>query len=767
MSALFGEVIDVRQDNGPDVSLVVTGDEFYVEYETLDGYAAVYDEQKGLYCYAELSEGSFSSSGLPVTKSAPVGTPKHLRESDAVRAARFDSRFARLRGDDQPERLLSEMASRTLGRANGLLRGRRVSSGTVQGLTVIVEFQDVRAAVDPDDVNNMLNGANFSLNGNFCSVREYFRLMSTDRLDYQNVVVGPVRLSRNRSYYETTSLVDEALDIAVDQFNLDLSEFVTQEDRVVDAINFMYAGRTVYHVAGTNTPSELWPHNFVTRRTFDTPSGPVSTYFYQLCSLGRHRVDLSIGTFSHENGHMLCRFPDIYDYGRRDDDFVKSLGIGPYCLMGSGNHNGSGRTPSPICSYLRDLVGWSGNEVILNGGQDVAARYDDYDTVYKYLTTKANEYFMIENRSALGLDQNQAASGLAIFHCDTKGSNEWQQGTPTRHYQCALLQADGRNDLEKNVRGFLAGDLYGETPGIAASATTNPSTKAWDQTDSGLKVSDISAPGEEVSFRVGDPPVPPIGGTDSVTVSSDLDLLIPDNRPEGVSTSLTLAPNGDVTSIDVEVDILHTWIGDLELSLEAPSGETIVLRERSGGSADDIFDRYSSDTHEQLGNLTGESVHGDWTLKIVDHARRDVGRLDRWSLTIGYEQGDKTLERSRNPNAAIPDRSSGGVKDSLNIAQKGTLREVSVKVDITHTWIGDLIVELRSPSGESIALHDRSGRSRDDIHRVYDVSTTPALESLIGSQIKGRWSLAVKDLAAQDVGTLDEWALTLVYSPGS
>lgn len=65
-------------------------------------------------------------------------------------------------------------------------------------------------------------------------------------------------------------------------------------------------------------------------------------------------------------GHLLCRFPDMYDYGRRDGDFEESHGIGVYCLMGSGNHLNRGRTPSPVCGYLRDLIGWADNQVILS-----------------------------------------------------------------------------------------------------------------------------------------------------------------------------------------------------------------------------------------------------------------------------------------------------------------------------------------------------------------------------------------------------------------
>ncbi len=96
----------------------------------------------------------------------------------------------------------------------------------------------------------------------------------------------------------------------------------------------------------------------------------MKTFFYMLSSMGRSKDDLSIGTFCHESGHMLCRWPDLYDYGSRDGDFEKSAGLGYYCLMSAGNHNDNGRTPSPVCAYLRNLVGWCDKAVRLNkGGQ--------------------------------------------------------------------------------------------------------------------------------------------------------------------------------------------------------------------------------------------------------------------------------------------------------------------------------------------------------------------------------------------------------------
>jgi hypothetical protein len=193
----------------------------------------------------------------------------------------------------------------------------------------------------------------------------------------------------------------------------------------------------------------------------------------------------------------------MYDYGQRDGDTIASAGIGYYCLMGSGNHLDFGRSPSPVCSYLRDLAGWCDNEIDLKTAATGAARHGDYNTVMKYRTSKPNEYFLVENRSKMGLDRGLPASGLAVYHCDILGSNELQQGTAAKHYQCALLQADGRRDLELDANRGDGDDLFVAIQGVALSAASLPNSREWDGRDSGLAVADISGPGEVVSFKVG------------------------------------------------------------------------------------------------------------------------------------------------------------------------------------------------------------------------------------------------------------------------
>jgi M6 family metalloprotease-like protein len=743
MSAVFGELLTFGQEKGPDVRLVVTGDERYARYETPDGFTTVYDDEQGLFCYAVLVEGRFVSSGEPISAAPPTGIRRHLKENAQVR----NGLSALRRGADLPPPDLHGASAtlRTLGPNDGLLTGRRLSIGAVRGLTILVEFQDIHSTVTKDDVHEMLNGQNYTANGNFCSARDYFRIVSNGKLDYTNDVVGPFRLSRNRQYYVNKLLVKEALDLAV-AAGVELSRYDSREEGIVDALNILYAGQTLYM-------GELWPHNHYLQLQY----GAMRTYFYLLTSMGRSRADLSIGTFCHENGHLLCRFPDMYDYGDRDGDDIDSAGIGAYCLMGSGNHNGNGRTPSPVCAYLRDLAQWCEDVVDLNDRSGaIEAVHGQYGTLLKYATDKRNEYFLIENRAKLGLDQGLPSSGLAVYHCDTRGSNEWQEGTPTRHYQCALLQADGHLDLELNHNQGNGGDLFQTVAGVALSHATTPSSRQWDGADSGLVLSQIGSPDATITFMLGEQAAMPTISAEAIAAA-----LIPDNDPTGVSSTIAISQTGVLQHIRVGVDITHTYIGDLIMELAAPSGQQVRLHNRTGAGSDNLITTYDSATATALAPLLGRLVQGDWVLTVYDVAGQDVGKLNRWGLELALSAADQVIQAAAAPGLPIPDNDPTGVSTTIAISQTGVIREAKIGLTITHTYIGDLRVELVAPSQKRLVLHGQLGGGQDNLDVVYQTEPGSPILPLVGESVTGTWLLRVTDLAARDVGILEKWTLAL------
>jgi hypothetical protein len=94
MTGIFGETHHFPQENGPEVSLIVHGDESYARYETPEGYTVIYDPELGLYTYALIDdEGKFFSSKTPTMEPPPANLPLHLAESFPVRAAKAEAKI--------------------------------------------------------------------------------------------------------------------------------------------------------------------------------------------------------------------------------------------------------------------------------------------------------------------------------------------------------------------------------------------------------------------------------------------------------------------------------------------------------------------------------------------------------------------------------------------------------------------------------------------------------------------------------------------------
>ncbi|MFD5618975.1 S8 family serine peptidase [Streptomyces yangpuensis] len=78
---------------------------------------------------------------------------------------------------------------------------------------------------------------------------------------------------------------------------------------------------------------------------------------------------------------------------------------------------------------------------------------------------------------------------------------------------------------------------------------------------------------------------------------------------------------------------------------------------------------------------------------------------------------------------------------------------LKVGVNIVHTYIGDLKVDLVAPDGSVYTVHNRSGGSTDNINQVYTVNASSEVAN-------GTWKLRVNDNAGGDTGRIDSWNLT-------
>lgn len=476
---MMNEEVEIREPDGSYVTLRVWGDEFYAVGETEDGFTVTRDDDTGLLSYAVLSEDGrrLESTGVPVSDPPPVGLRKH---------ARIDRRSASEQATASREAFDKDSYGAplsALGRA-----GNPRTTGSVVGITLIIDFSDEPATIPASSVDNYCNQLGYTGYGNNGSVRDYFYDVSDGLLDYTNYVPATYYRALNpKSYYADPSapygtrsrqLITEALD-ALDAAGFDFSLYDADGNGVIDAVNCFYAGGV------WNSWAEgLWPHSGGMNYCADG----VCTWRYQITDIG---TSLALGTFCHENGHMLMGWPDLYDY---DYD---SNGAGVYCLMSYGGYD---KNPVEPCAYMKYDAGWGDvTELVLP--QAGLSAPGDGNTMFKFTNpSNSREYYLVENRQSSSRDVYLPDDGLAIWHVDEDGNNSYQQQTPSQHYLVTLVQADGDWDLENEVNYGDATDLYHSSQFPSCTPNTYPNTDWWDGSESGASFSSISTSGSVMTF---------------------------------------------------------------------------------------------------------------------------------------------------------------------------------------------------------------------------------------------------------------------------
>jgi cysteine-rich repeat protein len=263
---------------------------------------------------------------------------------------------------------------------------------------------------------------------------------------------------------------------------------------------------------------------------------------------------------------------------------------------------------------------------------------------------------------------------------------------------------------------------------------------------------------------------------------ADAGLDIPDSG--SVAMSVEVGAECAIWSISVDVDIRHPFVADLVVQLRSPSGTVVGLHNRTGGAGDDILGNYPLDLAVDgpgaLSDFSGEPAAGFWALEVFDQVAADLGFIDSWALNVTCAPAWVVR-----PNVAIPDL--GTTTSAIDVPEECTLSDVFVWVEATHTWVGDLIVELTHEDyGTTIRLLDTPGQggNDDDLAGTYgfadgqqafpQVPTGLAVPvayyapegpggfaDFLGQRASGRWTLTVTDSAGGDTGTLQSWTLWL------
>ncbi len=136
-------------------------------------------------------------------------------------------------------------------------------------------------------------------------------------------------------------------------------------------------------------------------------------------------------------------------------------------------------------------------------------------------------------------------------------------------------------------------------------------------------------------------------------------------------------------------------------------------------------------------------VDADAAVAAAAALAADQGRVDRRAEDVPID---------------IPDTGQP-VASTIEVEESGTIEDLRLEVEIEHTYIGDLRIDLIAPDGTSVTLQNHEGGSSHNLNRAFSPADTPALGALIGGQVEGDWRLSVVDTWFWDRGRLVAWRL--------
>ncbi|MCP4155956.1 MAG: M6 family metalloprotease domain-containing protein [bacterium] len=372
------------------------------------------------------------------------------------------------------------------------------SSGDTNMMVLLIAFSDKPPNESAADIKNKIFGSGLQSDYPYESLTNYYNRSSYGQLKISGNVLGWYTTDYPMSDVGTgflgrEKLIREVIDY-YDAQGHDFTQYDTDGDGVLDSFAVIWTGEH-------GEWSSFWWAQY---GTFQSPDyevdGKMLRYFsWQYASRDYPTGTFHPGTLIHETGHALG-LPDLYDY---DDTVGPDGGVGGLGMMDNnyGDHN----------SFSKYFLGWLQPTIISSGTHSTllnpAGTTKDVLLIMPGATedTLFGEYFLVQNRHRVGNDTRLPGEGLLIFHIDSRlkhpGDDFFFNNSYTSRKMVRLMEADGLEEIELLSALVDAGDYY--TPGTEFGPNTIPDSKKNDGDASGIFVTDISTPAEQITFSAG------------------------------------------------------------------------------------------------------------------------------------------------------------------------------------------------------------------------------------------------------------------------
>jgi M6 family metalloprotease-like protein len=503
-------------------------------------------------------------------------------------------------------------------------------TGVLKILVIPIQFRghELRELIPRDDIEYLFNGEgrlqDIAPTG---SIRSYLRLNSYNNLQVEATVVNWTLspMTEKECSFGNSGLnqkLQECFWPALDQLDalhanpddpFTWDDYDVNFDNFIDNVVFLHSGYGAEYgetdAGGTASESRIWSHavGAQTRsKRWQSRNFFIDLGSYSVTSVYRGIMNENIarlGIMTHELLHTLG-VPDLYDKGRAD----LGGGTGQFSIMSSPWGQGGNPTyPGHLDPWSKMRLGWlTPIPITYDGEYSAKASETDADVYIIREGFPEGEYLLIENRQALHYDaliwaqEGGAKGGVVIWHIDNLvfgnrfAGGIFQHGWPASgsHYQVAVVQADGDFDLEQNLNGGEADDLFGPGKSIGPGETGNfPNTDSYQGGNvekTNIRISDFNKQAFTMSFRVDGigpaPPegapverAPPLSGINSVIPVAERRCLV---RVNVELCDAAVADNPIAPQADCEC---FNFCGNGVQQVCCPFGEACAINCRAGG----------------------------------------------------------------------------------------------------------------------------------------------------------------------------------------
>jgi serine protease len=203
--------------------------------------------------------------------------------------------------------------------------------------------------------------------------------------------------------------------------------------------------------------------------------------------------------------------------------------------------------------------------------------------------------------------------------------------------------------------------------------------------------------------------------------------------------------------------------GYVKYTMVVPAGATNLTFTTSGGTGDaDMYVKFGSEPTDTVYDCRPyKSGNAESCTFAAPSAGTYYINLKAYSAFSGVSLlgdyttggGGGTQTYTNTSDYTISDNATVDSPITVSGRTGSGLASTQVAVNIVHTYIGDLKVDLVAPDGSIYTLHNRAGGSADNIVQTYTVN-------LSSEALNGTWKLRVNDNAAGDTGYINSWSVT-------